>query len=93
MKVKKGYSGLESFSLSFASNQADLLKLPGNDAKMGLINHLFSVGEEEEAKKMFRQALSEITGKLDRILEEQNRKDDGFSSNAGMVASLSVQES
>lgn len=76
MKVKKGYSGLDNFSLCFASDKADLFKLPGNDAKMGLINHLFNAGKDEEARKVFREALAEITGKLDKILDKENNEAD-----------------
>lgn len=91
MKVKKGYSPLESFSLSFSPDKPGLLKLPGHDAKMSLINELFSRGEEAEAKKMFRQALHDITRKLDRILEaEKTGDEDGAPAN--LAASLLGQE-
>jgi hypothetical protein len=93
MKAKKGYSGLERFSLSFASNKADLLKLPGNDAKMGVINDLFNVGEDEAARKMFRQALDEITGKLDKILESKDREKEYDSSEHGIASLLLSRES
>lgn len=76
MKVKKGYSPLESYSLSFSPNKPGLLKLPGNDARMSLIDELFRQGEEAEAKKMFRQALQEITRKLDRILEAESAQEE-----------------
>lgn len=68
MKAKSGYSGLESFPLSLSTNRPGLLRLSGHDAKVRLINDLFDAGNEEEARRMLRKALDEVTRDLDRIL-------------------------
>lgn len=88
MKAKKGYSGLESFPLSFSSTKTELLKLPGNDGKMRLINDLFDSGEDVEARSMLRKALYEVTHNLDRILAEGRGVSE--KSEPGLVASLSL---
>ncbi len=72
MKVKTSYSGLGGFSRSFSlpTGKDDLLKLSGNDAKMGLINELFDSGREAEAKVLLRTALDEVMRNLDRIMAD-----------------------
>lgn len=70
MKAKSNYSGLDSFPLSYSTKQPEVLKLSGKDASMRLINDLFESGEEEEARKMLRKALDEVTRNLDRILAD-----------------------
>lgn len=68
MKAKRGYSGLESFTLSFSAKGAGLLTLSGNDAKAGIINELLDSGREEEARRMLRKTLAEMTRDLDTVL-------------------------
>lgn len=76
MKAKSSYTGLESISLSFSTKSPDLLKLPGNNAKMGIINDLFDSGDPDEARKLLRNALADISQNLDKILAEEGRKKD-----------------
>lgn len=70
MKAKSGYSRLESIPLSFSTRRPGLLGLSGNDAKVRLINDLFDAGDEEEARRMLRKALDEVTRDLDRVLAD-----------------------
>ncbi len=72
MKVKTSYSGLGGFapSLSLPTGKQDLLKLSGNDAKMGLINELFDSGREAEARVLLRKALDEVIRDLDRVMAD-----------------------
>lgn len=72
MKVKTSYSGLGGFSpsVSIPTGKHDLLKLSGNDAKMGLINELFDSGRETEARVLLRTALDEVMQNLDRVLAD-----------------------
>lgn len=70
MKAKKGYSGLDSFPLSFTSSKTDLLSVAGNDAKVRQIGELFDSGAEAEARNLLRKALQEVTQNLDNILAE-----------------------
>ena len=89
MKAKSGYSGIESFSLSFSKKNPELLKLSGNDGKMRLINDLFDSGEEEEARKLLRKTLGEVTRHLDTILTEGGKTDAvSDDTEAGAAASL-----
>lgn len=74
MKAKSSYTGLESVALSFSSKSADLLKLPGDNAKMGLINDLFDSGNPDEARKLLRNALADISQNLDKILANEGEK-------------------
>ncbi len=69
MKAKKGYSGLESFTLSFSTKGSELLTLSGNDAEAGIINELLDSGREEEARRMLRKTLAEMTRDLDTVLD------------------------
>lgn len=87
MKAKSGYSGIDSFSLSFSRKNPELLQLSGNDGKMRLINDLFDGGEEEEARKLLRKTLGEVTRHLDTILTEGG-KTDAVSDDAEPGASL-----
>lgn len=70
MKAKRGYCGLESFSLSVPGKRPEVLELSGNAAQTRLINELFDSGEEEEARRVLRKALDEVTRDLDRILAD-----------------------
>lgn len=70
MKAKRGYSGLESVSLTSSAKKSEVLRLSGNAAQTRLINELFDSGEEEEARRVLRKALAEVTRDLDRILAD-----------------------
>jgi len=74
MKAKSSYTGLESISLSFSAKSPELLKLPGDNARMGLINDLFDSGNPDEARKMLRSALADISLNLDKILATEGEK-------------------
>lgn len=76
MKAKNGFSGLPSFTLSFGRKKPDLWELAGNSARLNEINELFDEGNEEQARKMLRQALAETTRKVDLILNGKQREDD-----------------
>lgn len=71
MKAKKGYSGLDSFPLTFSSSKPDLLSVAGNDARVRQIGELFDSGAETEARSLLRKALHEVTHNLDRILADE----------------------
>jgi hypothetical protein len=88
MKAKKSYSGLESFPLSFSTRQPELLSVSGNDANMRLINDLFDSGAEEEARRMLRKTLAEVTRNLDAILADGG--DVSVKAEPDMVASLAL---
>lgn len=90
MKAKKGYSGLESFPLSFSSKRTGLLSLAGNDAKMRRIGDLFDSGDEAEARSMLRKVLYEVTHDLDRIVAEA--RDVAERPEADLGAGLSLSE-
>jgi len=72
MKVKISYSGIGGFSPSLAMPTAkhELLKLSGNDVKMGVINELFDSGREAEARALLRAALDEVLQNLDRVMAD-----------------------
>lgn len=72
MKAKKGYSGLDSFPLSFNSKQTDLMSVAGNDARIRRIGELFDNGSEDEARDLLRQALREVTQNLDSVLSDRD---------------------
>ncbi|MHB8057183.1 MAG: hypothetical protein ACYDHC_04730 [Desulfuromonadaceae bacterium] len=74
MKAKSSYTGLESISLSFSTKNPELLRLPGDNGRMGLINDLFDSGNPEEAKKLLRSTLADISGNLDKILSTEAEK-------------------
>lgn len=76
MKAKSSYTGLESISLSFSAKSHDLLKLSGDNAKMGVINDLFDSGNADEARKQLRSALADISQNLDKILNDERRAKD-----------------
>jgi LPS O-antigen subunit length determinant protein (WzzB/FepE family) len=77
MKAKSSYTGLESISLSFSTKSTDLMKLPGDNSRMGIINDLFDSGNPDEARKVLRNALADISQNLDKILvtEHKNNHD------------------
>ena len=74
MKAKSSYTGLESISLSFSAKNPELLKLPGDNGRMGLINDLFDSGNPDEARKLLRNALADISQNLDKILATEGEK-------------------
>ncbi len=74
MKAKSCYTGLASISLSFSTKSPDLLKLPGNNGKIGIINDLFDAGDEDEARRLLRSALADISQNLDKILADEGKK-------------------
>lgn len=74
MKAKSSYTGLESISLSFSAKSPELLKLPGDTSRMGLINDLFDSGNPDEARKVLRSALADISQNLDKILATEGEK-------------------
>lgn len=80
MKAKSSYTGLESISLSFSTKNSDVLKLSGENAKMGLINDLFDSGNPDEARRVLRSALADISQNLDKILADDVKNKDLSSS-------------
>ncbi|MHB8120706.1 MAG: hypothetical protein ACYDG4_01015 [Desulfuromonadaceae bacterium] len=79
MKAKSSYTGLESVSLSFSAKNPEVLKLTGDNARMGLINDLFDSGNPDEARKQLRNALADISQNLDKILAAEKRDQDTIS--------------
>jgi hypothetical protein len=57
--------------LAMPTAKHDLLKLSGNDTKMGAINELFDSGREAEARALLRMALEEVMQNLDRVMAEE----------------------
>ena len=90
MKAKSSYTGLESISLSFSTKSPDLLKLPGNNAMMGIINDLFDSGDPDEARNKLRNALADISQNLDKILADEGKKNDPDNFNR-MVDTVSLK--
>lgn len=75
MKAKSNYTGLESISVSFSTKSKDLMKLPGDNSRMGIINDLFDSGNPDEARRLLRNTLADISQNLDKILATENKKD------------------
>jgi len=91
MKAKSGYTGLEGFPLSFSKNSSESLKMPGNDVKMGAIHDLFDSGNDEEARKMLRKALADISQNLDTILrKDATTSGEGEQAETNLAPSLSL---
>lgn len=91
MKAKSGYTGLESFPLSFSKRGSESLKLPGNDVKMGAIHDLFDSGNDEEARKLLRKTLADISQNLDTILKKEEKvKEDNGQGETNLTASLAL---
>jgi hypothetical protein len=90
MKAKSAYTGLADISLSFSTKSPDLLKLPGNNAKLGLINDLFDAGDEDEARRLLRSALADISQNLDKILADEGQKN-GMNDHAGLADMASLK--